>query len=313
MDPDGSPLMADINEDEETFKQDLNMFIQTSVKHALKASMYEMSKNIENTVMSLVSNSLAHSAGEGRKHKLTATKSGKGVQLDSEPTSQQTEDLIPPRPPTKEGNIIKKPVSHLKCKSKTKHISAPKKIVISKILDTDDDDMDDLSQSDNPDDVFPPSSPPPKRSKLSSNDPSPCVVDSEGVPMFDPSLIQHPNSAEWLPLDHVGDYISSRLRLPLDKQTRSKLKSECPRPSLDSNITATPSIDQSLISFFTKFGKDPRKGVDKAWTTCQDKLLDVVGPLTRIFDLAETARLEDSPRFSKSLLFLGKCQFGNHS
>ncbi|KAJ1192906.1 hypothetical protein NDU88_002212 [Pleurodeles waltl] len=100
--------------------------------------------------------------------------------------------------------------------------------------------MNDLSHSENPDDFFPPSSPPSKRPKLSLSDSSPNVVDSEGVPMFDPSLIHHPNSTEWLSLDHVGDYIASRLRLPLDKQTRTKLRSECPRPSLESNITATP-------------------------------------------------------------------------
>ncbi|KAJ1169481.1 hypothetical protein NDU88_001374 [Pleurodeles waltl] len=55
---------------------------------------------------------------------------------------------------------------------------------------------------------------------------------------------------------------------------------------------ATPAIDTSLIMFFTKYGKDPRKGVDKAWSSCQDKLLDIVGPQTRIFDMAESARLE---------------------
>ncbi|KAJ1105976.1 hypothetical protein NDU88_003379 [Pleurodeles waltl] len=41
-------------------------------------------------------------------------------------------------------------------------------------------------------------------------------------------------------------------------------------------------------------GKDPRKGVDKAWASCQDKLLDVLGPFTRIFDIAEAARIYGS-------------------
>ncbi|KAJ1120184.1 hypothetical protein NDU88_008358 [Pleurodeles waltl] len=110
--------------------------------------------------------------------------------------------------------------------------------------------------------------------------------------MFDPGDIQHPNSTEWLPSDHVADYVTARLRTPLDKQVRAKLKSECSRPALSSKIAVTPAIDSSLLTFFTKYGKDPRKGVDKAWSTCQDKLLDIVGPLTRIFDIAESARLD---------------------
>ncbi|XP_078509521.1 uncharacterized protein LOC144769325 [Lissotriton helveticus] len=112
--------------------------------------------------------------------------------------------------------------------------------------------------------------------------------------MFDPSTIRHPNSTEWLPSHHVGEYITARLRLPLESAVRSRLKSECPKPALPDKITLVPSIDQPLLTFFSKFGKDPRRGVDKAWSTCQDKLLDVVGPLARIFDLAEAARLEGS-------------------
>ncbi|KAJ1215174.1 hypothetical protein NDU88_002783 [Pleurodeles waltl] len=49
-----------------------------------------------------------------------------------------------------------------------------------------------------------------------------------------------------------------------------------------------------MLLFFTKFGKDPKKGVDRAWSNCQDRLLDLVGPLTRIFDLAKDAKLEGS-------------------
>ncbi|KAJ1099752.1 hypothetical protein NDU88_004850 [Pleurodeles waltl] len=163
---------------------------------------------------------------------------------------------------------------------------------ISKILDTDDEANDPDSDADSSDEevgelFFPP---PLKKAKHASG--STVILDSEGVPMFDPGDIQHPNSTEWLPSDHVGDYVTARLRTPLDKQVRAKLKSEYPRPALSSKITATPAIDSSLLTFFTRYGKDPRKGVDKAWATCQDKLLDIVGPLTRIFDMAESARLD---------------------
>ncbi|XP_078533880.1 uncharacterized protein LOC144820113 [Lissotriton helveticus] len=135
--------------------------------------------------------------------------------------------------------------------------------------------------------------PPPKFPKSDSFNFDP-VYDSEGLPMFDPSSIRHPNSTEWLPSHHVGEYISARLRLPLEAAVRSRLKSECPKPALPDKITLVPSIDQPLLTFFSKFGKDPRRGVDKAWSTCQDKMLDIVGPLARIFDIAESARLEGS-------------------
>lgn len=180
---------------------------------------------------------------------------------------------------------------HSKCKLKYKNIQgSSQKIVVANILDTDDDmgDMDDLTDIPVDDNS---SSPPPKKCKF---DPfaSKSVLDAEGSPMFDPS---HSTSKlnGMVSGYSMRDYISSRLRLPLDKQIRSKLKSECPRPSLPSNITSTQSIDLSLLTFFSKFGKDPHKGIDKAWSTCQDKLLDIVGPLARIFDMAEVARLEN--------------------
>ncbi|KAJ1087569.1 hypothetical protein NDU88_000736 [Pleurodeles waltl] len=126
-------------------------------------------------------------------------------------------------------------------------------------------------------------------SKTKSNN---TLLDFAGQLMFDQSLIRHPNSTEWTPCDHVSEYVLKNLRQPLDKLVRNRLKSECPRPSLPNNITNTPVIDPNMIMFFTKFGKDPKKGVDRAWTNCQDRLLDLSGPLTRILDLAEEARME---------------------
>ncbi|XP_069078446.1 uncharacterized protein [Pleurodeles waltl] len=136
--------------------------------------------------------------------------------------------------------------------------------------------------------------PPPKKSKPTSAEQTHApLLDSDGNPMFDPGLIHHPNSTEWLPSDHVASYILAKLRLPLDKQVRAKLRSECPRPSPPLHITATPSIDLSLLTFFSKFGKDPRKGVDRAWALCQDKVLDLVGRLSRIFYFKESARINN--------------------
>ncbi|KAJ1160574.1 hypothetical protein NDU88_001070 [Pleurodeles waltl] len=173
---------------------------------------------------------------------------------------------------------------------------------VSQLRDTDDDD-DDSSHDDDMDGSADPflCGPLEKRRKISQSDGgavhpvSHVLVDHAGEPLFDPSFMVHPNSKEWYPSDHVADYVSFFLRHPLDKATRNKLKSECPRPSLPDNITATPVIDPNMLMFFTKFGKDPKKGVDRAWSGCQDKLLDLVGPLTRIFDLAEEAKMDNSP------------------
>ncbi|XP_078503873.1 uncharacterized protein LOC144762523 [Lissotriton helveticus] len=249
-----------------------------------------VSKHMENSLMSLMIKALAHSAGESRKRKLvpSTTISKKVSLLSRELPSHSTEGSVPPRPPTTEGF---KSVG--KSKAKSKNVEVPKKLIIDSIPDTDDDD-DDMGDTDDLADLFQINDPPsPKKARLDAFASQP-VLDSEGNPMFDPTTIRHPDFTEWFPISHVGDYISSKLRLPLDKSVRAKLKSECPKPSLPSHITVTPSIDQPLLTFFSKFGKDPRKGVDRAWSTCQDKLLDVVGPLARVLDMAATARLEGS-------------------
>ncbi|XP_078504344.1 uncharacterized protein LOC144762915 [Lissotriton helveticus] len=278
------------NEESETFKNDLRNFINNSVETAVEASMNRVSKHMENSLLSLMTKALAHSAGESRKRKLVpSTPMTKKVSLMSrELSSHLTEGVVPPRPPTTEG--FKTTVG--KSKSKVKNLKVPKKLVIDSIPDTDDDD-DAMGDTDDLADLFLIDPPSPKKARLDAFASQP-VLDSEGNPMFDPSSIRHPNSTEWFPIPHVGEYISSKLRLPLDKSVRVKLKSECPKPSLPSHITVTPSIDQPLLTFFLKFGKDPRKGVDRAWSTCQDKLLDVVGPLAQVLDMAETARLEGS-------------------
>ncbi|XP_078503618.1 uncharacterized protein LOC144762330 [Lissotriton helveticus] len=278
------------NEESAAFKTDLSQFINHSVETAVEASMTRVSKHMENSLMSLMTKALAHSAGESRKRKLVpSTSLSKNVSLlGHESSSHLTEDVVPSGSPTKEG--FKIPMS--KSKSKAKHVEVPKKLVIDTIPDTDDDD--DMGDTDDLTDFFQLVDPlSPKKARLDAFASQP-VLDTEGNPMFDPSTIRHPNSTEWFPTPHVGEYISSKLRLPLDKSVRAKLKSECPKPSLPCHVTVTPTIDQPLLTFFSKFGKDPRKGVDKAWSTCQDKLLDVVGPLARVLDMAETARLEGS-------------------
>ncbi|KAJ1200447.1 hypothetical protein NDU88_004271 [Pleurodeles waltl] len=151
---------------------------------------------------------LAHSAGEGRKRQISS-KIVKVTQTGSDDVSHKAEDVVPHGPPNKEGLITK---SVKKCMAKSKHLSEP--IKITKILDTDDEGNSpgsamDSSEEDIEELFFPP---PPKKAKHSSG--STVILDAEGVPMFDPGDIQHPNSTEWLPAEHVADYVSARLRTP---------------------------------------------------------------------------------------------------
>ncbi|KAJ1124324.1 hypothetical protein NDU88_002785 [Pleurodeles waltl] len=137
----------------------------------------------------------------------------------------------------------------------------PSPLNIIQLRDTDDDmeydngDNDDLQ---GPDDLW--QGPLEKRLKVSLSDANPSqvndftVLDALGEPMFDPTLIHHPNSTEWFPSDHVAEYVLCHLRHSLDKATRNKLRSECPRPSLPFKITSTPVIDPNMVLFFSKFG-----------------------------------------------------------
>lgn len=43
------------------------------------------------------------------------------------------------------------------------------------------------------------------------------------------------------------------------------------------------------MAFINQSGKDPRRGIEKGLKGCQDRLLDVLGPLTKIFDMCEAA------------------------
>ncbi|XP_044130591.1 uncharacterized protein LOC122923810 [Bufo gargarizans] len=50
-----------------------------------------------------------------------------------------------------------------------------------------------------------------------------------------------------------------------------------------------------MTPFLAKTGWNPRKGLDSALKSCQDKLLDIFGPLAKIFEMAESARVDGSP------------------
>ncbi|KAJ1184984.1 hypothetical protein NDU88_001780 [Pleurodeles waltl] len=104
--------------------------------------------------------------------------------------------------------------------------------------------------------------------------------------LFSPEDIIHPRSTEWVPMPEVAHYVQDRLRKSFKKEVRNTLRSECPRPSLLGKVAEVPELDPSMATFLRKFAKGPKKGLDRAWRGCQDKLLDVSGPLTKILDLA---------------------------
>ncbi|XP_040272256.1 uncharacterized protein LOC120988684 [Bufo bufo] len=125
--------------------------------------------------------------------------------------------------------------------------------------------------------------------------PSGVLTDPLGDPLFDPESLHHPRSAEWLPLDHVAQYLEARVRCPLSKEARNKLKAECPRPIIANKVCETPTVDPKMVQFLAKSGWNPRRGLESALKACQDKLLDVFGPLTKIFEMAEIAREANTP------------------
>ncbi|XP_044141355.1 uncharacterized protein LOC122931355 [Bufo gargarizans] len=119
------------------------------------------------------------------------------------------------------------------------------------------------------------------------------LTDPSGEPLFDPDSLHHPRSAEWLPLEHVSKYLEARVRCPLSKEARNKLRAECPRPVIPNRVCETPAVDPKMTQFLARSGWNPRRGLESALRSCQDKLLDIFGPLAKLFDLAETAKAED--------------------
>ncbi|KAM4748674.1 LOW QUALITY PROTEIN: uncharacterized protein WCC33_006046 [Rhinophrynus dorsalis] len=132
-------------------------------------------------------------------------------------------------------------------------------------------------------------------SEALSTSSTPLILDARGDPMFDPEGIKHPRSSDWTPRPHVAQYLETWVRKPISRSTRSKLRAECPRPIIANKVCETPELDSKMVQFIAKSGKDPRRGVDQALKSCQDKLLDSLGPLTKIFELSEEALQTKSP------------------
>ncbi|KAJ1113792.1 hypothetical protein NDU88_002034 [Pleurodeles waltl] len=88
---------------------------------------------------------------------------------------------------------------------------------------------------------------------------------------FNPEDIVHPRSADWAPAQVVVEYLHGKLHRSFDKEVRYRLRAECPRPELPDKVAETPEIDASMLTFLKKFTKKTKKGIDRAWHSCQGK------------------------------------------
>ncbi|KAJ1155754.1 hypothetical protein NDU88_008483 [Pleurodeles waltl] len=130
----------------------------------------------------------------------------------------------------------------------------------------------------------------PLKPLLSSSHPPPPDSVVEGSDMLDPNDILHPWSSEWTPSEKVENDMASLIWKPMEKESHNCLRVECLHPSLDSKVALTPELDHRMTTFLQRFMKYPKKGIDWSWWACQDKLLDVLGPLTKILDMAKDAK-----------------------
>ncbi|KAJ1106391.1 hypothetical protein NDU88_003792 [Pleurodeles waltl] len=112
---------------------------------------------------------------------------------------------------------------------------------------------------------------------------------------FSPEEIVHPRSSSWVPPPEVAEYLQKHIRASFDKDVRARLRAECPRPELEGKVTDTPDVDPTMVTFLKKWAKDPKKGLNRAWRACQDKLLDLSGPLAKILEMAYVAKELQSP------------------
>ncbi|XP_078506998.1 uncharacterized protein LOC144767445 [Lissotriton helveticus] len=149
------------------------------------------------------------------------------------------------------------------------------------------DDTDDSSSSSSD-----PYAPPPAKKARKEH-----YVDAPSRPQvltFEPADIVYPNSKSWLPSVEVAEYVQDHIREPFDQEVRTRLRSECPRPDLADKLACTPEVDPTILTYLKKFTKDPSKGIDRSWRICQDKLLDLLGPLTKLMDLGYLAKESNS-------------------
>ncbi|CAH2301724.1 Hypothetical predicted protein [Pelobates cultripes] len=84
------------------------------------------------------------------------------------------------------------------------------------------------------------------------------------------------------------------MRTPLSKEGRSKLRAECPRPSVPGSACKTPEVDPQIAQFLNKSDWKPKKGLDFSLKSCQDKIMDTSGPLSKAYELLESAKSDEA-------------------
>ncbi|KAJ1147965.1 hypothetical protein NDU88_000806 [Pleurodeles waltl] len=72
-------------------------------------------------------------------------------------------------------------------------------------------------------------------------------------------------STDRAPAQVVADYLHDKERKGFEKEVRNRLGTECPRLNIPNNVAETPEINSSVLIFFKKFAKDPKKGINRAW------------------------------------------------
>lgn len=93
--------------------------------------------------------------------------------------------------------------------------------------------------------------------------------------------------------DEVGD--APPPSAPPAKYSQNQLRVECPHPVTPSKVCDTLVVNPKITQFLTKLGWNPKRGLESALRSCQEKLLDIFGPLTKLFELAEGAKADNSP------------------
>ncbi|KAJ1210870.1 hypothetical protein NDU88_006232 [Pleurodeles waltl] len=117
------------------------------------------------------------------------------------------------------------------------------------------------------------------------------ILQIQPLTFWTPEDLLHPHSSEWSPAPKVAAHIySGRLGKPLDTKVRSRLRAECPRPALEGKVTERHESDPKMTTFLAKFLHNAKKGIDRSWRSCQDKLLHVAGALSKILDITEDAK-----------------------
>lgn len=141
--------------------------------------------------------------------------------------------------------------------------------------------------------------------------PSKTSTDSVNPLGFDPDNIVHP---AWVPISLVAEYAHAKLRKSYDRDVRNYLCAECPRPDLPDRVAETPELDPDLVTFLKCASNDPKKRIDRSWKSCQDKVLDLTGPLCKILELAVQAKESGSvidPNILAGWAQRALCQLGN--